>query len=306
MNPIFKQGPSSQHRLVLVLFCSVMLMFFDHTMASFQPVRGYLQSLVTPLQSIANKPKQLLNWGAENLITRNQLIKENQQYKLDELLFHEQKMQLDIVKQENDRLRSLLSSPVRGESKKMVAEILSLDSDPYTHQVVINRGKEDGAYEGQPAIDALGVVGQVLHAGTQHSRVILITDLTHAIPVRVKRNGVRLIATGSGNINRLIHNFVEQSADIKVGDLLVTSGLGGKYPEGYPVSEVTFVKLDIGHEYATIYSKPIAKINRLRYMLLLTETEPVNLFSKAPETKSQQSSAKSSTNKEAEKKKVNP
>lgn len=308
MNPIFKHGPSSQHRLVLVLFCSAVLMFFDHTMASFEPVRAHLQSLVTPLQTIANTPKQFLNWGAENLVTRNQLIKENQQYKLDELLFHEQKMQLDIIQLENNRLRSLLSSPVRGDNKKMVAEILSVDSDPYTHQVVINRGKKDGAYEGQPVIDADGVVGQVLHAGSSHSRVILITDVTHAIPVRVKRNGVRLIASGSGNIHRLIHNFVEHSADVKEGDLLVTSGLGGKYPEGYPVAEVTYVKLDEGREYATVYSEPIAKINRLRYLLLLTEKEPVSLFSDKPANAKDKrnSSTNTSPNTANASQKVNP
>ena len=286
MTPIFKHGPSSQHRVVLVLFCSGFLMFFDHTMASFEPVRTYLQTFVTPLQYIANTPKQFLTWGAENLVTRKQLIKENQQYKHDELLFHEQQMQLDIIKQENDRLRTLLSSPVRGEREIMVAEILSVDSDPYTHQVVINRSKADGVYEGQPVIDEEGVVGQILHVGSSHSRVILITDVTHAIPVRVKRNGVRLIASGNGNISRLTHNFVQHSADIKVGDMLVTSGLGGKYPEGYPVAKVTYVKLDEGREYATVYSAPVAKMDRLRYLLLLTDKESVNLFSDKKKYKS--------------------
>jgi rod shape-determining protein MreC len=282
MNPIFKHGPSPQHRLVLVLFCSALLIFFDHKMASFESVRGYLQSLVSPLQYLANTPKQLMTWASTNLTTRQQLMIENQQYRLNELDFHEEAMQLDILKQENDRLRSLLASPLRSEIKKMVAEVLSVDSDPYSDQIVINRGAGDGVYEGQPVLDALGIVGQILHVGQASSRVILITDISHAVPVRVQRNGLRLLASGSGQIDRLIHNFVPQSADIKIGDLLVTSGLGGKYPEGYPVAKVSFVNNNESREFVQIFSTPIAQIDRLRYLLLLSEKEPQNIF--APKT----------------------
>lgn len=283
MNPIFKHGPSPQHRLVLVLFCSALLIFFDHKMASFESVRGYLQSLVSPLQYLANTPKQLLTWTSTNITTRRQLMAENQQYRLNELSFHEEAMQLDILKQENDRLRSLLASPLRSEIKKMVAEVISVDSDPYSHQIVINRGAGDGVYEGQPVLDALGIVGQILHVGQTSSRVILITDISHAVPVRVQRNGLRLLASGSGQIERLIHNFVPQSADVKTGDVLVTSGLGGKYPEGYPVAKVSFVSNDESREFVRVFSTPIAQIDRLRYLLLLSEKEPQNIF--APKTR---------------------
>lgn len=273
MNPIFNQGTSPAHRLFLVLCCSVALIFFDHKMASFETARGYLQSLVSPLQYMANAPKQMMTWASENIVIRQQLMEENQNFRENELFFHEQVMQLSIVRQENERLRSLLSSPVRGEVKKMFAEILSVDSDPYSHQVVINRGATDGVYEGQPVLDEKGIVGQILHVGVSSSRVILISDISHAIPVRIQRNGLRLIASGSGQIDRLIHNFVPHSADVKEGDLLVTSGLGGKYPEGYPVSRVVLVRADESREFATIYSEPVAQIDRLRYMLLLSKDE---------------------------------
>lgn len=278
MNPIFKHGPSPQHRLVLVLFCSALLIFFDHKMASFESFRGYLQSMVSPLQYLANTPKQVMTWASENITTRQRLMTENHQFRLNELKYHEQAMQLDIIKQENERLRLLLASPLRSEVKKMVAEILSVDSDPYSHQVVINRGAGDGVYEGQPVIDALGIVGQILHVGQTTSRVILITDISHAVPVRVKRNGLRLLAAGTGQIDRLNHNFVPQSADIKIGDILVTSGLGGKYPEGYPVSAVSFVSQDEAREFVRVYSTPIAQIDRLRYLLLLSNEKPVSIF----------------------------
>jgi len=237
------------------------LIFFDHKMASFETARGYLQSLVSPLQYMANAPKQMMTWASENIVIRQQLMEENQNFR------------------ENERLRSLLSSPVRGEIKKMFAEILSVVSDPYSHQVLINRGATDGVYEGQPVLDEKGIVGQILHVGVSSSRVILISDISHAIPVRIQRNGLRLIASGSGQIDRLIHNFVPHSADVKEGDLLVTSGLGGKYPEGYPVSRVVLVRADESREFATIYSEPVAQIDRLRYMLLLSKDETVKTVS---------------------------
>jgi rod shape-determining protein MreC len=270
MNPIFNQGISPAQRLLLVLICSGALIFFDHKMASFETARGYLQSLVSPLQYIANTPKLLMTWGSANLITRQQLMTENDQLREQQLFFHEQTMELDIVRQENERLRLLLASPVRGETKKVFAEILSVDSDPYSLQVVINRGANDGVVEGQPVIDEKGVVGQILHVGASSSRVLLISDISHAVPVRVQRNGLRLIASGSGRVDRLVHNFVTKSDDVKEGDLLVTSGLGGKYPEGYPVSRVTSVRADESREFARIYSRPVAEIDRLRYMLLLS------------------------------------
>jgi len=285
MNPIFNQGTSPAQRLTFVLICSAALIFFDHKMASFETARGYLQTLVSPLQYMANAPKQMMTWASENIITRRQLMSENQDYREKELFFHEQAMQLNIVRQENERLRSLLSSPVRGEIKKMFAEILSVDSDPYSHHVVINRGTTDGVYEGQPVLDEKGIVGQILHVGVSSSRVILISDISHAIPVRVQRNGLRLIASGSGQIDRLIHNFVPHSADVKEGDLLVTSGLGGKYPEGYPVSRVVLMRTDESREFATIYSQPVAQIDRLRYMLLLSKEKAVNTATSKKKTK---------------------
>ena len=251
-------------------------------MASFESLRGYLQSMISPLQYLANTPKVAMTWISTNVTTRQQLMDENQHFRLNELVFHEQAMQLDILKQENERLRTLLASPLRSELKKMVAEILSVDSDPYSHQLVINRGARDGVYEGQPVLDALGIVGQILHVGQTTSRIILITDTSHAVPVRVKRNGLRLLASGSGQIDRLNHNFVPQSADVQIGDVLVTSGLGGKYPEGYPVATISYISNDESREFLRIYSTPIAQIDRLRYLLLLSDEDPISIF--APKT----------------------
>jgi rod shape-determining protein MreC len=269
MNPIFKHGPSPQYRVILMLICSALLIFFDHKMTSFERVRGYLQSLVSPLQYLATAPKQLLDWSVDNMVTKKQLVEDNKTLKMNELVYKERAIQLRIVQQENDRLRALLHSPVRVNVKTMLAEILSVDGDPYSQQVVINRGANDDVHEGQAIVDDQGVVGQILHAGTITSRVLLITDVSHAVPVRIERNGTRLVASGTGNINRMSINHVSNSTDIKPGDLLVTSGLGGKYPEGYPVARVTIVKKDESRPFAYVQSEPIAQINRLRYLLLL-------------------------------------
>jgi len=279
MSPIFKHGPSAQHRLLLVLFCSAVLIFFDHHVGSFETARGYLQSFVSPLQYLATAPKRMMIWTAENLTSRKNLIEQNQRYKIDELLLREQLMQLAKVKRENDRLRSLLASPLQADTRKMVAEVIAVDSDPYTHQIVINKGANDGVYEGQPVLDDQGIVGQIQHVGTISSRVILITDVTHAVPVRVSRNGIRMIATGTGHIDKLVHNFVPHSSDVVAGDVLVTSGLGGKYPEGYPVSTILEVDQNETRAFAHVTSQPVAQIDRLRYLLLLWPhlkgTEPI-------------------------------
>ena len=285
MNPIFKHGPSPQSRLILVLFCSALLIFFDHKMGSFETARGFLQSLVSPLQYLATTPKQLMNWTSENIVTHNNLIEQNQKYKINELRFSEKLMQLDNIKQENERLRLLLASPLKVDIKNMMAEVISVDSDPYTHQVVINRGANDGVYEGQPVLDDQGIVGQIQNVGTISSRVLLITDVTHAVPVRISRNGIRLIATGTGHIDRLTHNFVPHSYDIQVNDMLVTSGLGGKYPEGYPVAKVVVVNQDESRTFARVYSEPVAQIDRLRYLLLLWPEKPAAIFAPKPKVK---------------------
>lgn len=279
MNPIFNHGSAPQYRLMFVLTLSAAFIFFDHKLGSFELVRGYLQSIVSPLQYIANTPKQFMNWGSENLVTRRSLMDENQRLRIKEIELNEQVMQLDILRKENDRLRALLSSPVKAEMRKMSAEILSVDSDPYKHQVVINRGANEAVYEGQPVLDDKGIVGQVLLVGATSSRVLLISDLTHAIPVRISRNGIRLIASGTGRLDKLELNHVAHSTDIRTGDLLISSGLGGVFPEGYPVATVDFVSQDESSQFARVTATPIAEIDRLRYMLLLWPEKEQSVFS---------------------------
>ena len=157
----------------------------------------------------------------------------------------------------------------------MVAELLSVDSDPFSHQVLINKGALDGVYNGQPVINDQGVVGQVLHVGSTTSRVLLITDSSHGIPVRVLRNDLRAIASGSGELDKLELRNLPRNTDVQVGDLLVTSGLGGRFPEGYPVATVTRSDYVEGKPFAQIEARPLVALDRLRYLLLLwTDKKP--------------------------------
>ena len=157
----------------------------------------------------------------------------------------------------------------------MVAELLSVDSDPFSHQVLINKGALDGVYNGQPVINDQGVIGQVLHVGSTTSRVLLITDSSHGIPVRVLRNDLRAIASGSGELDKLELRNLPRNTDVQVGDLLVTSGLGGRFPEGYPVATVTRSDYVEGKPFAQVEAKPLVALDRLRYLLLLwTDKKP--------------------------------
>ncbi|WNC68125.1 rod shape-determining protein MreC [Thalassotalea nanhaiensis] len=286
MTPIFLEGYSSHRRILFALALSCVFIYFDHKLASFEVARGYLQSLVSPLQYLANTPKKVMDYASENIVSRKQLMVDNERLKMNELLLNEKLLQLDILQQENDRLRKLLASPLRSDYRKIVAEILAVDSDPYSQQVVINRGLSDGIYEGQPVIDETGVVGQILHVGVNNSRVLLMTDITHAIPLRVHRNGIRVIAKGTGSVSQMEVSHIPNSTDIKVGDLLVTSGLGGKFPEGYPVAEVSYVSENPNKEFARIKITPLVEMNRLRYLLLIWPNQQgSNLQPLPPESK---------------------
>jgi rod shape-determining protein MreC len=183
-----------------------------------------------------------------------------------------QKVQLQklaSLEAENMRLRELLDSSFKVGEKVLIAELLSVNLDPYKHQIVINKGKSNGVYPGQPLLDAKGVMGQMVHVGPYTSTAILITDSSHAIPVQVNRNGLRTIAIGSGTINRLELPYIPNNADIRPGDLLVTSGLGGHFPAGYPVAEVSAIQHDPGHTFSIVAATPMADLNRSREVLLV-------------------------------------
>lgn len=277
MDTIFTRGPSLNIRLALALAMSVMLIVLDFKLDAFSTTRVFLNSLVSPVQYLANLPGQLLNASAQRLTSQQALIEENEQLTNRLLLQNEKLQRFAALEQENKELRRLLDAPVRQNMRKMVAELMAVDNTPYSQQIVINKGAIDGVYLGQSILDERGIVGQVMEVGTTNSRVLLISDVTHSIPVRSIRNNSRFIASGSGAIDELYLTHVAHSADIREGDVLVSSGLGEVFPEGYPVAEVTQVIRDESRPFAQVTIAPQARLNRLKYLLLLwpqTTSEP--------------------------------
>ncbi|WP_158965654.1 rod shape-determining protein MreC [Paraglaciecola sp. L3A3] len=273
MNLMFSRGPSLQSRLALGLLLSVALILFDHKFNGFGTTRVYLNSLVSPLQYLANLPGEMLNASANRLVSQERLIEENAKLTHDAVLMSEQLQRFTFLQQENVRLRRLLNSPVKNGTKKSVAELMAVDNNPYSHQIVINKGAINGVFEGQPVLDDNGVVGQIMQVSSTNSRVLLLADVTHSIPVRVARNNVRLVVSGSGSLRELFIPHVPHSSDLKVGDLLISSGLGNVFPEGYPVAKVSSIIRDESRPFAQVTAVPVAQLDRLKYLLLLWPSE---------------------------------
>lgn len=269
METIFTRGPSLTTRLVIALLLSVGLMISDHRFHLFDSSRVYLNSLVSPLQYIANLPSFVLNEVVLQLRSHHQLTTENQQLKEQLLLSQVKVQQFDALLNENNQLRQLLSTSARENVQVMITQLMAIDNSPYTQQVVINKGTLDGVYLGQPVLDDAGIVGQISEVGSTNSRVLLLSDNTHALPVRVLRNDIRFIAVGTGTLLEVMLEHVPHSSDVMIGDTLVSSGLGGVFPEGYPVAVVTRVINDEGRPFKQVFAKPLARLDRLKHMLLV-------------------------------------
>ncbi|ODR85786.1 rod shape-determining protein MreC [Shewanella xiamenensis] len=266
MKPIFVRGISNQFRLTLAIILSVILLAANHRL---EPARESLSSALSPIQYLASVPSAILDWSSESFATRNMLALQNKELLRQQLLMSERLQRFEHLRQENERLRALLGSPAYQDSLKMVAEVMEVASDPSHHYVVLNRGSRSGVFVGQPVVDAQGVVGQVVQVSEMTSRVLLLSDVSHGLPVRITRNDVRLVANGTGELDEIELRHVAKSTDIRVGDLLVTSGLGNRFPEGYPVARVVEVFTEDGQSYARVTAQPLAALDRIRYLLLI-------------------------------------
>jgi len=272
MDTIFTRGPSLNNRLTLALVLSLVLLFVDHKLDGFKSTRVYLNSLMSPIQYIANLPGLFLSESAQRLTSQEDLLEENARLTNQMLMMSEQLQRFEVLNNDNKALRNLLEAPVRPDYQKMVTELMAVDKNPYSQQIVINKGAIDGVYLSQPVLDEQGIVGQIMEVGSTNSRVLLIADVTHAVPVRSLRNDIRFIATGSGALGELYLEHVPHSVDIKEGDVLISSGLGNVFPEGYPVAIVSRVIRDESRPFARVIAKPSAQLDRLRYLLLLWDT----------------------------------
>ena len=249
---------------------SIVLMTVDHRQHHLDSVRDALSILVYPLRLIVDLPGSTAAWFRESLATRRDLQEENASLRTQQLVLNTELQKLESLEAENRRLRALLDSSFQvGKRPMLIATLLSVDMDPYRHQVEINKGSLDRLYEGQPLLDSQGVMGQLVQVGPFTSTVMLLTDPAHAIPVQVNRTGLRTIALGTGAIDRLELPHIPNNVDIQVGDLLVSSGLGGRFPAGYPVAEVTQVEQDAGQAFSYVAARPRALLDRSRDVLLI-------------------------------------
>jgi len=273
MKPIFGRGPSLQLRLFIAVSISASLMLADSRLDAFSGVRYILNSMVAPIQYAANLPRTMFDGMYERLNTRQQLMDSNASLKREILYLKSEVGLLEQYQEENQRLRKLLGSPFVRDEKKVVTEVMAVDSSPYRHQVVIDKGHTDGVYVGQPVINEKGIVGQVTFVAAHNARVLLLVDSNNSIPVQVVRNDIRVIASGKGELDSIYLEHISLSTDIQEGDLLVTSGLGNIYPEGYPVAYVSEVDNDNSRQFAQIKAEPVVEFDRLRYLLLIWPNE---------------------------------
>jgi rod shape-determining protein MreC len=267
--PMFTRGPSLGTRLFLLLVASVLLMVLDHQRSALESVRGTLSVVVSPIRFVVDLPFRIGYWASESLSTRNRLQKDNKVMRRERLENLVQLQRLDALEAENARLRALLDSSPDVADRILVARILSVDLDPFSHKLLLNKGGLHEVYVGQAMLDADGIVGQITRVDPLYAQAILITDPGHATPVEVNRNGLRTIALGTGDATRISLPFLPNNADIREGDLLVSSGLGGAFPAGYPVARILNVDRRPGEPFADINAEPTGALNREREVLLV-------------------------------------
>lgn len=252
------------------------MMSLDHRQNHLEGIRAGLSVLVYPLQYIVNLPVNATEWVGESLTSREALQEENERLTLHQTLYKAKLLKLQSLKAENIRLRELLQSSKKVSERVLIGELLAVDLEPFTRQIVINKGSRNEVYLGQPLMDAEGAMGQIVHLGPFSSTAMLITDPNHAIPVQINRNGLRAIALGTGAPDKLDIPYLPISADIAEGDLLTTSGLGGRFPPGYPVAMVTDVLKDPTLPYAIVSAIPTALLEQSREVLLVWPTQHSN------------------------------
>lgn len=250
---------------------SITLMTLDHRTTYVNNIRSGIAVLVYPFQYLINFPANVGDWASESFSSRKTLKEDNETLRTQNLVLTTQLQRLNFIESENIHLRNLLESSKRVGERILIAELLSIDMDPYKQQVTINKGSasNDDIYSGQPFVDAKGVMGRLIHINPFSSTALLITDPSHILPIQVNRNGLRAIAKGTGNQNRLEIPHLPNNADIKVGDLLVTSGLGCVFPVGYPAARVTEINIDPSLPFAEVLAEPIAELDRSREVLLV-------------------------------------
>lgn len=243
-------------------------MTLDHRWHYLDKVRASLNVVVAPIRYVVSFPIGAAEWISYTFSNQQQLLEENRRFKEDNFVLKVRLQRFEELQQENLRLRSLLEPVQRFRDQTLLASVLDVEMDPYLRRLVLNKGTQQQVVVGMPVLDALGVIGKTISVDILSSTAMLVTDVDHMLPVQIKRTGYHTVAAGDGK-NSLNILYLPVTADIVEGDELVTSGVGGVFPAGYPVGIVLNVKRENDKSFATVKAKPSALLNRSRDVLLL-------------------------------------
>ena len=257
--------------MFILFFAACFLLLIDTTTQWFKPMHLWIAEITVPLYSTAMLPSWF-DEAAVGVVDAANLQKENELQKIELLILKGRLQLMAGIIADNAQLRSLMNASNLLKHSVLVAELIGMSPDPLSHTIIINRGEDYEVFKGQAVLDSDGLMGQVIEVYRSSSKVLLISDSSHALPVQVLRNGMRVIVEGEGSFNKLNLRYVNSNADIKVGDQLVSSGLGKRYPAGYPVGTVVSIDALVGNPYLKIRVQPLARIDRSRYLLLVSKT----------------------------------
>jgi rod shape-determining protein MreC len=269
-------------RCVLYCLLALGLIIFDKRYDHLGDIRRFLSVVAYPVQIAVASPFQGWDWFRESVSSRETLRADKARLEAELRLANFRLQRYEALEAESQRLRALRENTAGVANRFIVGNIMNLDIDAFRERVLVDKGARDGVFAGQAVLDAGGVFGQVARVGELTSEVILVSDGAHAIPVQVNRNGLRTIAVGTGDMTRLKLPYLSTSADVIAGDLLVTSGLGGGFPAGYPVGTITEVKRDPGQSLAEIEVRPAAALDRSREVMFVWLTPEAPAPASAP------------------------
>lgn len=267
-NPFRKNSGWSQYATVFVI--SVTMMLIDSRTPWLNAPRNALSILLTPVQWLASVPSSIGGYFTSAITAEPDLNIAYDNLRNEYFKLKSESLLLRTLQEENRDLRALLAASERLKEKITLAELMDVNLDRDNHRVSVGRGIRDGVYVGQAVIDDQGVIGQVTEVMPLSSIIVLITDPGHALPVQVERNGLRTVVHGTGSVSLLRVPFLNQNSDITVGDVLISSGMGGRFPNGYPVAVVSDVKVIEDEAFIRVTANPIAKLDRSNHVLLLS------------------------------------
>ncbi len=256
-------------RIIVLLSLSVSMMLIDHRTQQLEKLRNVLQTLVYPIMFISTMPREAIRGLSGSMESRGNLQARNESLRQENLLLRSRLKKLHSLEADNRRLKRLLGQSEQIAERVLLAELIEVSLEPYTQKLSLNKGSRDDVYVGQPVINGDGVIGQVVHTSQFQSTVTLLTDPSSAVPVMVMRNGLRGVLFGTGVRNKLSLPYLTADADIRTGDLLITSGMGGRFPTGYPVATVTDVRQEPSDEFLTITTLPVTQLDHGREVLLI-------------------------------------